>query len=234
MKIFDVKNRKDYYDSVAYSMGNADETILYKREEKSFKVKSINSRSKIGQYIEFPINDLYVNRGLSIFVIGFCGRTYVGAMVYEYETSTVSITYSYEEIINYIHERRGGVEGWRMFATLSRQQEDIEEVTDFFNKWNDVEHIELFHQLNTPIFLVGAKDYSSGRYGYSVPIYSNVILKDLKFFKIKDSFTAYQELETFMGGVLTNTELDWQPMNEKEAIQAKGFDKTHAFRKRKI
>jgi hypothetical protein len=76
----------------------------------------------------------------------------------------------------------------------------------------------IFHQFKVPCFL----------YHYSRLI-TNPCLKDLQFYKVKDAYQTYQELDMYLGGVLTNTEVI-PPMDDLTLIKAKGFDVKTSFR----
>ena len=60
----------------------------------------------------------------------------------------------------------------------------------------------------------------------------NPDLSKIHFQKILDPFRAYQELEQWIGGVLTNTEVIPE-QTDKNKVTAHGFDKW-SFRKHKL
>lgn len=60
----------------------------------------------------------------------------------------------------------------------------------------------------------------------------NPVLKDYNFQKVLDNYTLYQELEMFIGGVLTNTEVIPE-LEDKHKVAAHGFD-AWSFRKHKL
>jgi hypothetical protein len=58
------------------------------------------------------------------------------------------------------------------------------------------------------------------------------ILKDYKFFKVKDTFTAFQEISMYQFGVLGCTEKDICVVSDKDRLDQRGFDPKYGFRKR--
>jgi hypothetical protein len=59
---------------------------------------------------------------------------------------------------------------------------------------------------------------------------SNSPLKDCKFFKIKDPYTAFQELDMYISGVLGQQAKEVVNISDKDRIYQHGFDK-YSFRK---
>lgn len=57
----------------------------------------------------------------------------------------------------------------------------------------------------------------------------NPCLKDIQFYQVLDAFTAYQELEMWVGGILSNNP-EIQPVPDKFKIQQHGYDE-YSFRK---
>jgi hypothetical protein len=76
----------------------------------------------------------------------------------------------------------------------------------------------IFHQFKVPCFL-----YNFGR------LITNPCLKDLQFYKVKDAYQTYQELDMYIGGVLANTQVI-PPMGDLTLINARGFDAKTSFR----
>lgn len=233
MKIID--DKKDYYDSVAYSMGEVDDHVLYLRNREEIKIRRENrfgfTINKSADEIEFPINSL----SDSLFIIGFAGKTYIGAKwLVKHPTplypdqKVLHITYDRSEI-----EQRicGNKERYVMMF-----QRNEAELNDLYNKYQEVANDDLFHQLQCPIFVVGTYLIGTGTEWNHLNgvfrVMKNPILKDYEFYKVKDAFSAYQEVEQYIGGVLGNSEITSPPLSEKQAIQSKGFDPKYGFRTR--
>jgi len=58
----------------------------------------------------------------------------------------------------------------------------------------------------------------------------NPVLKDYEFYKIFDSYQAFQEIQMFISGVLGSKEKDIIMIEDKYKIASHGFDKW-SFRK---
>lgn len=61
----------------------------------------------------------------------------------------------------------------------------------------------------------------------------NPCLKDYDFFKVKDAFTTYMELDMYMSGVLSNSGNDMVTISDTDKIHKHGFDYKYGFRTRK-
>lgn len=55
-------------------------------------------------------------------------------------------------------------------------------------------------------------------------------LKDYEFFRLKDPYTDFQEIQMYLGSVLSNNQEKIPKIDDKTLAQAKGFDKW-SFRK---
>jgi len=60
----------------------------------------------------------------------------------------------------------------------------------------------------------------------------NPVLKDIEFYKVIDSVTAFQEVSMFISGVLGGNSPEMVQLEDKELIQKHGFNKL-SFRKEK-
>jgi len=227
-----IAKKKDYYDGVAGTTG-IDKTIVYDREmiemdaipsapkEKKDNplYKLGNSRIKNEYYNQFP-HDSY-------FIIGFCGKLYVGWKLYsvdeetnEYNNVITTITYD-QDYITELFEKKG-YGGYF--------QDNLNYVLQY-----DV--MNWFRDIKAPVFVYD-QDYMRthvdvGRYRWlnSHPkLIINPLLKDYEFYKIFDAFQAFQEVSMFMGGVLGRGEKEITEVADKYKIAQHGFDKW-SFRK---
>ena len=83
--------------------------------------------------------------------------------------------------------------------------------------------LELFHELECPVFLYVPFTHTLKE--NDAIIIKNPNLKDLLFFQNVDSFTCYQELAMFVGGVLAEIDSAPQRAGSDEIIAlSKGFD----------
>jgi hypothetical protein len=85
---------------------------------------------------------------------------------------------------------------------------------------------ELFHQYNTPLFLINSKN----RDGKKQKLTLGPILKDLEFQRQKDPYTAYQDIFQYVAGHLNRPENTMVKISDLDKIHKHGFDKW-SFRK---
>jgi len=239
MLIISKNNRKDYYDGVAGSTG-IDKTIVYEREEKEltkkevpiFFVHGIDSwqKNKNSAFINFRYHNLKKEFQKDIplmtyFIIGFCGKLYVGWKLYyeisrEYIKDVITeITYDEKYISSMIDNS-----GWR-----GNFSDNLNEIKNF-------DALDIFRKYYTPIFVFDS-DYNitsipnNGRYrNMNSKFFINPILKNYEFYKIFDSFQAFQEIQMFISGVLGSNEKNVIEVEDKYKITQYGFDKW-SFRK---
>jgi hypothetical protein len=129
----------------------------------------------------------------------------------------VDIIYGYENVKDFV---RGGF--WR-----HNFNDDVEYVLNY-------DPINMFREINAPVFIydndavIKLGDY--GRKLNSGIFIVNPILKDYEFYKVVDTFQAFQEISMFIGGVLGRGEKEIVVVEDKYKIAQHGFDKW-SFRK---
>lgn len=240
MYIISKKSEKDYYDGVAGTVG-IDKTIVYDRqiiEVEEGKYPKIFERRK---YLytrdnESPIYKLHNYRPKkkfrteiphsAYFVVGFCGKLYPGFKLYRLgEQQSFG---EFEVNTEYLYNQDRMIELFEPWFWGSPIVDGLKYVKDY-------DPIELFRELNTPCFVYDA-DYKRT---YLDPqrhitdkskFFINPLLKEYEFYKIFDSFQAFQEIQMFLGGVLGNREKDIVEVADKYKIAQHGFDKW-SFRK---
>lgn len=217
---------KDYYDGVVGTMG-IDKTLVYER--KTIEIK--DNKKMLKEFRGFRNwNNIHKNHFLNIgyadtkskkyennnfFIVGFCGKLYLG-WKFEYkvkewnnrkiiEVIKTDIIYGYENAKKYLKTNF-----WR-----SNLNDDVEYVMKY-------DPINMFRELNAPIFIYDS-DRRSPRKSDIMII--NPILKEWEFYKIIDSFTAFQEISMFIGGVLGIGEKEIIEIEDKYRIAKHGFDK---------
>ena len=233
-----LSRKKDYYDGVVGTMG-IDKTLVYKREpleivEKQlpeiFKRASYNWRkNKNSPFLK--IDDHSFIKGYKgkyqasdAFIIGFCGKFYVGwKLSYEIDVQygkklITDIGYDFETI--------------KTFFTENNYSGSL---TDDYNYITNYKSLDLFREFNAPVFVYDTyhNRTSIGRYfdsGNHPKLIINPTLNDYQFYKVLDSFQAFQEISMFMGGVLGRGEKEIVEVQDKYKITQHGFDKW-SFRK---
>lgn len=228
MYIVSKRNIKDYYDGVAGSVG-IDKTIVYKRHPKEYNTREHNNVPKCMSYeswvsrenILYKLNSISSRNSkyhFSYFVVGFCGKLYIGFKIYEKQEQKNGlyspnvkpyITYSLNEFISiYEKTQKKGYEFERDY------------LLNVYNKIKNINALKINRDYNSPIWLF---EYES----FTV----NPILKDFDFFKVFDAFSAFQEIEMFIGGVLGVGEKETIEVSDKTKIEGHGFDYKWSFRK---
>lgn len=225
---------KDYYDGVIGTMG-VDKTIVYERnlieiedEKKILKEFKIKDSSWNHRRENHFLNIGYMNtdskkyKEVNNFIVGFCGKLYLG-WKFGYEVKErdergviVEVT-KFDIIYGYDNAKKHLKSGfWK-----DTSQEDIDYVLNY-------ESIDMFRTLKSPIFIF---DRSKPRNGSTLIINPN--LKEYEFYKVVDSFTAFQEIQMFIGGILGIGEKEIIKVEDKYKIPQHGFDKW-SFRKESV
>ena len=239
MLIICKKDKKDYYDGIVGTMG-VDKTIIYDREIKEFSkneiplpfkhtrsnyyVKQIPSFLKLGGYhIKKEYRRFYEN--YSYFIIGFCGKLYIGWKLYKTSNNinkelVTQLIYDFNEISQYLDYKQ---------VWYGNLEDHVKNVLNY-------DALQLFREFNTPVFIYD-HDYNrmlSIRHGwYENPRFIiNPLLSNYEFYRVFDTFQAFQEIQMFLGGVLGNKEKEIIEVADKYKIEQHGFDKW-SFRKEK-
>ena len=223
-----ISKNKDYYDGVVGSVG-MDKTVVYER----ITVEIEDSKKMLKEFrAHRNWNDRRENHFLNIgyantdskkyeennfFIVGFCGKLYLGwkfhykVKVWDEEIGEMDsqwktdIIYGYENAKKYLK-----TSFWR-----SNIDDDIEYVVKY-------DPINMFRELKSPIFIYDS-ERSKPRGNDKMII--NPILKNYEFYKVVDAFTAFTELQMFIGGVLGVGEKEIIEIEDKYKIPQHGFDK---------
>ena len=235
-----IAKKKDYYDGVAGTTG-IDKTIVYDRETTEFEKDEIpitfeRKRGYWGTRKDTPFHKMGYHsirkefRGVycdeyAYFIVGFCGKLYVGWKLYrannEYPHEvTTEITYDFDFMKTFLEQKT-----W---------QSNLEDTMNYVKTYDA---LQLFRDLKCPIFVYDS-DFGRLYFDKKRSIYNshhskffiNPLLKDYEFYKIFDSFQAFQEVMMFMGGVLGRGEKEIVEVADKYKIGQHGFDKW-SFRK---
>ena len=233
MLILDKKN-KDYYDGVAGTTG-IDKSIIYERNTIELENKNIPypfsrdiSWKKYRDNIVINLSYFKLKKDyemkyfdISYFIIGFCGKLYVGCKSYYMNGNVINFDISYD--MNHMKD-----------CIIDRTYHDGFENT--INNIQKLDTINIFREYNTPIFLWDycyLKRYSNRFSIYhekNVKFFINPILKEYEFYKVFDTYQTFQEIQMFISGVLGNKENNVVIISDKDKIIQHGFDKW-SFRK---
>lgn len=207
MKI--ISNFHDYYDGIQ-SYGQDD--IKYIREEHVYKMKDnvINFPSlNYKQTKEFAKIE-FVNSCL----VGFCGQFYKCYTIGVYKRKIDITLKKYELDVLYNQQELG-------FYNINKERWFLNREAKLFEVENKEYLHELFFKYKTPCYLIKRSNHTRNQDKLII----NPHLKKYKFYKIKDTFTAYQEISMFMGGTLAVPFKPILEIKDKYKIQAHGFDK---------
>lgn len=226
-----ISKDKDYYDSVAHSKG-VDKTIVYRRNNKELAVPEF--------YVKYnSINDFYFPRyenrnniknklqSFDTHLVGFCGKLYP-LIIAIYSTSEL---YSSGTRTEYIYDRstiESMVDSYCPDHTKRNNQK-------YFALLNNSKILNVFADHKCPVFLLKSRRLSFWNTVYysGENLELNPNLKKIEFFKVLDTYTAFQELEMYISGVLGVDSQKTIEVSDKSKIEGHGFDYKTSFRKEK-
>lgn len=253
MKI--VSKFQDYYD-IGVSMG-VDESLVYVRnleatlypnDDIPFDRRSYVAHRKQSR-IEHIFKDVVGKRPVfstspvdSLHFVGFCGKLYPFIFVDYLDKHHNRIVgaryYMTKEVIREMQETYSISKRYRLF------REDEEEAN--IKKFNRLlgmsfDAPEMFHVLKTPVFIMAHEGSRVEKFlngGVSLDmnteqgdiVWLNPCLKDFDFYKVFDSFTAFQEISMFITGVLGENKIPPVQISDTDMRDAKGFDE-RSFKK---
>jgi hypothetical protein len=129
------------------------------------------------------------------------------------------LTYgSKEEKKNYLNPDR------KKRATKGKFRAFFEE-----NKWPEKEVTEFLCKLGVPC-LAWRTLANWINDGYN--LYLNPVLKEFQFYRIKNPFSAFQELSMFISGIMGGQAPPMVPISDEIRLEKHGFDKKWSFRKK--
>ena len=214
----------DYYDSVQ-ALGQ-DQGIVYIRKRKDLFQVFPFPKCKAHTSSFFWLENLIVKET----IIGFCGKIYP---VIELAASHsphqrkgevlchtladvdafVEANFKKKEIEGY-KQTKGSIRIWRRYSRRMYFEEWFEECRrkqDIFRNW--------FIDLRCPIFTV---ERPGGSRGESKMVL-NARLTDRKFYKLVDTYSAFQEISSFVAGLAVPLK-DIPKISDIDMRDAKGFD----------
>lgn len=216
-----VSKYKDYYDTVQ-SLG-VDKTCVYNRTEVDIELdydffKSLRTGKKVGKLpFMVPTYEIIDNVYYYFFVIGFCGKIYYGYEWTDPKTYATMVSYDLDSLDERLKRKKSfrWSMRWAEFNLSDVRKEEGKRFDDFF-----IQH-------GAPIFIVRNKRVT---HRHSDILTLNPKLKDFGFVKIKDVYTAYQEVYSYLSGVLGTKEKETVEVSERDKLLGKGFDPKWSFR----
>lgn len=244
MRIIGFKH-KDYYDGVA-AHGQTDDLVYVRKQVEHRELARVpltyNIYHKFYNFVG-SYDVIFARMRVTQFMIGFCGKLYYGMKIEYKSEKDIEFTnyycYSMEDIEHfvaycdekYVTELFNSKEPrYRHYKLFTRY-----EMERTFSAWGQLDkRSDYFRKFNSPCFSVGIE--SIPRQENNILFTTNPCLKDFGFQKVFDSYTAYQELSMYIGGVLGRGEketLQRKDFKDEPIIRdSKGFDKW-SFKKRK-
>lgn len=230
MKI--ISKFKDYYDSVSHQY--LDREILYIRDSATLNFE----RSQIPRVDRFRVNNKVSQEEwiLSFEVIGFCGELYPVILATSTNKGRETRSkcfgfYSIDDLGKFLEANNITISEKRKYRLYTSRDfgysQTLEDIKRFFQASAEFESLkDLFQKHNTPAFVYRRNDIGSN--GFVTVI--NPMLKNYSFSKMKDPFTAHQDLYQFVGGYLNQPEKTTVELSDKMRAEKHGFDKW-SFRK---
>lgn len=241
---------QDYYDS-AQGLG-IDKTLVYVRKPAKIKIsqsdkETFTSLMKLAPVYNSEWDGLCTSHTI---IIGFCGKIFPCMEINipigkrrRLGCSTIETTYiySYDELIEYLTRHKLGKELKEITEKDAMWGANRITTQEFFSLSGQSKFEHIFIDNKTPIFVaVRKKDIEVGKEancnGVKEPIYEregvivNPNLRDLDFCRVVDSFTAFQEVSMYIGGVIPKDGPEMAEISDKSMLQKKGFNEA-SFRK---
>ncbi len=209
---------RDYYDGVQAQ--GQDQSLVYLRFPREVELKERM----------FPWIRYLHHWGIDILhrcqIIGFCGKIYPVLSLHHPVDSygTVAFCHSLEDVDDFLRKNFKAKSFASYFSNKKWHYSTRGTIQNFFNETiaqqNKYEHI--FQENRCPIFIY--REHHT-----DVSITFNGRLKDFQFYRRFDPFTAFQEIQMYLGGIaFPNKPIPKIP--DKILAEAKGFDK-YSFRK---
>lgn len=217
MKI--ISDFKDYYDSISGQY--LDKDVKFIR-----KTLAIEISPKGLPRLEFLYSRPYTSRKVALGIVGFCGNYFPFISI----DDGISKHYFYniEDVLEYhsVHNifSRG------IYSYFSSGYSCTEKgISAFFNSKNDYSKLDIFFRKhNTPYFILIPSENNSNYVMTILPF-----LKKISFAKVKNPFSAHQEIYQYLtGGFLDTQTRPMVQISDKDKISKHGFDKW-SFRKKK-
>jgi hypothetical protein len=201
----------DYYDP-GMKLG-VDKTVIYHRNTE--EIKGI-----------FPQLGRHVDPTWCKAVLGFCGKFYP-FVFRERQGTTDRVIWDVEEAVQSIRPSKSYWD-WDTYTLDSEKG-----IRNFFvRKYPELE--ELFHKHRTPIFGFepnSGRSYSWRKEELTRTLVLNPCLKNIGFYRVKDTITAFQEIAMFISGVIGTPPKTTRPIDDKVIAASKGHDGEFSFRK---
>jgi hypothetical protein len=231
------------------SQGQDDDLVFCRTQEEHVKIKNTVTRQtdKELELCDIVGTNHHSYYSAQKFIVGFCGKIYLVIKMWDssinkrqnYEKWCFSIDDVNEFITNHPVEsvktafyQKDRVSRWfrNRDYYLNRAQNDEEAYNRLFQRVEKMKdsYMSSFRNYNAPCFVIKEENRED-------KVIVNPCLKDYNFQKVFDSYSAYQEISMFIGGILGKGEketLGRKDFPDEPLIRdSKGFD-NWSFKKR--
>jgi len=221
MKIY--SKFRDYYDSV--QIHGQDDTVHYIRNTeqiefpKNLQDKLFNDTRKISLY---HLDDKKASVELRSFIILFCGKIFRGFKLVEYNRTDDTTV----DLGKYFYD---------IESTLKFYEESVADRKNLWKYWSDLTHTKVINnwlsKKNTDELETYAIENKIAIACFSDNIaLKNPCLSNYEFFRLVEPYSAYQELDMFISGILSKDPNMMVEISDKDRIDQHGFNEW-SFRK---
>ncbi len=214
MKI--ISKFKDYYDNVSYY--GVDESLLFLRNQRQEDLP-LNFYEKIETIPSYFSNNYREATYVSSNIIGYCGKFYLNYQLSFWEKKYVFNTYSLEEIYSILKKKKCDeiLKDWNPKYTWGRHM-CHSSLTKAFQLVDQLKYDDLFFKFKSPLLLFKTPCREKTK------LIINPNLKELGFVKIKNPPAAYQEISSYISGVLGAGKPSLIEISDKDQLYKKGFN----------
>jgi len=207
----------DYYDSIqGYGF---DPTVIYLR-----KTKEIENHYRQKTY-KIQLRGLYNNK--YDYEIRYSGVVFFCAKVYPFvcfrHSVNCKLRYFYNPVVLLRYIERAYSKDinshrrWKFSGGNHKKN-----IKEFFAIPNNFEvNIKLHEKFDSPVFVIHYNYFLCNNYTIVNPV-----LKDMNFQTVYDPYSAFQEIDMFLSGVMQSAENKMITISDKVRKQKHGFDKT--------
>jgi hypothetical protein len=235
-----ISNFIDYYDHTACPTYCNDSEIVFIRNPTNIEKETHNNKFTFRlepTYFKFVKYDYDM---FSMRLIGFCGKLYIRYYLnsdykeFDKLSANEQVNWGWYDLNTLIEESCKYFSSKKYIKdTINHESKTIEyykrEVKEIQNTITSDMLNKISLKYNTPYFMIIPDSYSNT---YSLSLNFNS-LKNIKFFKVLDSYQTYQEIEMYFNSILIVPDNHLQITDNKVILEAKGFDAKQSFRHRK-
>lgn len=222
---------KDYYD--VGSQHGVDKTVVYLRKTVAEEIN--NSDPATGKFarLELPHKEHFGTTNVIKFIVGFCGKLYPVVHVENYSVGINQFLYDADECVEFLTKIKLGLgknrSRYSIYERPDFQISSERNVRSFYSyNWSHLE--KYFLERKTPIFKIG-QGIAVGFRDYANIFVNSPYLREIKFAKVKDPITAYQEIYSYISGFLGTPCMPMIEIADKYKQQQHGHDHKYSFRR---